>query len=306
MRDVIVLYGGETSSEREISLRSGKMVADSLSKVMPVELVILNQDILPKEVAHRHDAIIFPVTLGEFGEDGGLQALIENANLCYVGSDSKSSRLCMNKILTKKTVAKFGVPVVEGIEFSIKNGHSINLNQSFLMQGGLVLKPNSRGSSIGVKKLNYKTFYDFLPKMFDGDFLIEKNIAGKDLTVGVLDGKALEIVEILPKVGFLDYNNKYTPGASDRICPANISSEATKLIKHYAEVVYNVCKCRDWARVDFMFGDKEEIFFLEINTIPGMTATSFYPLSAEAAGISYDDLLLILVQLAEKRFLYQN
>ena len=124
---------------------------------------------------------------------------------------------------------------------------------------------------------------------------------GKDLTVGVLNGRALEIVKILPKHEFLDYDSKYTVGASDRICPAPIGPEATEKIKAYSEIAYRNCGCRDWARVDFMIDDLGNVFFLEINTLPGMTHTSFYPLSAAAVGISYDDLLVKLVNLAAAR-----
>ncbi|MDR0595466.1 MAG: D-alanine--D-alanine ligase, partial [Puniceicoccales bacterium] len=291
MRDVIILSGGERSSERDVSLRSGRALYDSLSKNFRTELIVYDKDELPSVVVERRDAIIFPITLGEFGEDGGLQALMDNAGLCYVGSGREASALCMDKFATKATVAERSVPVIDGVKFSVKGGKAMDLSKGFRFTGDCVLKPNDRGSSIGVKKVAGENIDAALINAHDGEFLLEKNIVGKDLTVGVLDGRALEVVEILPKHGFLDYDSKYTVGAADKICPAPISPGATKKVKTYAETAYRACGCRDWARVDFMINDSGDVFFLEVNTIPGMTQTSFYPLSAQTAGISFDDLL---------------
>ncbi len=300
MRDIIVLCGGKRSSEREVSICSGKNVAAELEKFFHTELIILNEDTLPYEVVNRHDAIIFPVTHGEFGEDGELQKLMEDAGLCYIGSDSVSSELCMNKFLTKKTVERVGIRVVPGLKLLIRDGQASLFDRKILNED-CILKPNDKGSSVYVRKTNNESFDDITKNLYDGEFILEKNIIGRDLTVGVLDGQALGIVEILPKHGLLDYEGKYTPGASERIYPANISSKIEKLVKQYAEDAYKACNCRDWARVDFMI-NADEAFFLEINTIPGMTATSFYPLSAKAAGISYESLLKRLILLAESRF----
>jgi D-alanine-D-alanine ligase len=299
-RDVIVLSGGGCSSEREISLRSGRLVYASLLKNFRTELIIYDRDELPGSVAKRRDAVIFPMTPGEFGEDGGLQALMDDAGLCYVGSGKEASALCMNKCAAKEVIATSGIPTVGGVKFSVKGGKAVGLDMSHLA-GTYVLKPNNRGSSIGVKKINAEDVGAVIAETHDGEFLLEANIVGKDLTVGVLDGRALEIVEILPKQGFLDYDSKYTMGASDRICPAPIGSEATETIKAYSEVAYRKCGCRDWARVDFMIDDFDNVFFLEINTLPGMAKSSFYPLSAAAVGISYDGLLIKLVKLASFR-----
>ncbi|MDR2436314.1 MAG: D-alanine--D-alanine ligase [Puniceicoccales bacterium] len=299
-KNVIVLAGGERSSEREISLRSGRLVYASLLKNFRAELIIYDRDELPDGMAGRRDAIIFPMTPGEFGEDGGLQALMDDAGLCYVGSGKEASALCMNKCAAKKVVADSGVPIVGGVRFFVRGGKAVGLDASHL-SGDYVLKPNDRGSSIGVKKINAENIGEAIAEAHDGEFLLETNITGKDLTVGVLDGRALGIVEILPKHGFLDYNSKYAVGASDRICPAPIGPEATEKIKTYSEIAYRRCGCRDWARVDFMIDDFGNVFFLEINTLPGMAQLSFYPLSAAAAGISYDDLLVKLVNLAALR-----
>ncbi|MDR1255319.1 MAG: D-alanine--D-alanine ligase [Puniceicoccales bacterium] len=301
MREVIVLAGGGTSSERDISLRSGYLVYESLSKNFKAKLVVYDRDGLPDDAAKRRDAIIFPMTPGEFGEDGGLQALLDEAGLCYVGSAKEASALCMNKFAAKNVAIRSGIPVAEGVKFTVKDGKAVDLN-GLRLSGSCVLKPNDRGSSIGVKKIDAGDVCGAILDAQDGEFLLEKSIMGKDLTVGVLGGRALEVVEILPKNGFLDYNSKYEEGAADRICPAPISPEATKKVKAYSEMAYHLCGCRDWARLDFMIDDLGNIFFLEINTIPGMTQASFYPLSAQVAGIPYDDLLTKLVSMAASRF----
>jgi D-alanine-D-alanine ligase len=302
MRDIIILAGGWSSSEREISLRSGRMVYESLArnKNFKTSLVILDRDELPDSVVARRDAVIFPITLGEFGEDGGLQALMDAAGLCYVGSGKMASALCMDKFATKNVLMKQGVRVVDGMKFTVENGTVVGLDRSRI-SGDCVIKPNGRGSSIEVKKINIGDIDSAVRNVRDGEFLLEKNIIGKDLTVGILDGEVLEVVEILPKHGFLNYYNKYTAGASDRICPAQIGAEATEVAKLYTETAYRACGCRDWARVDFMMDEAGNVFFLEINTLPGMTQTSFYPHSAMAAGIPFDELLVRLVNLAATR-----
>lgn len=300
MRDVIVLTGGGSSLERDVSLRSAKIVAEELSKIVNTELVIFDKDELPIEVAARKDAIIFPVALGDFVEDGGLQKSMDEAGLCYIGSDSAASALCMNKSAAKDVVSRVGVPVVPGMKFSVKSGIPLSVDKNAL-SGDFILKPNDKGSSLYVKKVNRDTFEDAVKDLYDGEFLLEKNIIGQDLTIGLLDGEALGVVKILPKHDFLDYDGKYVPGAAEKIYPADISPEATVAVKKYAELAYKACRCRDWARIDFMIsGDK--IFFLEINTSPGMTTTSLYPLSALAAGVSYKEFLTKLINLANERF----
>jgi D-alanine-D-alanine ligase len=206
----------------------------------------------------------------------------------------------MNKFATKNVLMQHGVRIVDGVKFIVKNGEAVGLDRTCL-SGDCVLKPNGRGSSIEVKKINIDDIDFAVRDVRDGEFLLEKNIVGKDLTVGILDGKVLEVVGILPKHGFLNYNNKYTVGASDKICPAPIGTTATKIAKSYTEIAYRACGCRDWARMDFMIDEMDNVFFLEVNTLPGMTQTRFYPHSARAAGISFDDLIVKLVNLAATR-----
>jgi D-alanine-D-alanine ligase len=300
--NVMILCGGKASSEREISLLSGENVYRECKQLFPAEKIILDEDYLPSHVQKAKNSIIFPLTLGEFGEDGGLQTLLEEAGLTFVGSDSKTSALCMDKFLSKQVVSREGILVIDGIKFSRNNLPSVDAVASS-MGTDLFIKPNAKGSSLGAHIIASKDdLVAALNNINDGgEYILEKRVAGIDLTVAVLDGKALEVVEILPKHGFLDYDNKYIPGRSDKICPAEIPQSIAKKIKDCSELIFTCCKCRDWARMDFILQSDGSLFFLETNTIPGMTKNSFFPISAAAAGMDMPGLVKKLVGLAAAR-----
>ncbi|MDR1457470.1 MAG: D-alanine--D-alanine ligase [Puniceicoccales bacterium] len=301
-REVIILTGGYSSSEKEISLLSSETVCQVCQNILPTTEIVLSRDKLPEEAISK-DAIIFPVAHGEFMEDGGLQAAMEAEDLTFIGSDSKASALCMNKSLTKQIVSEAGIPVIDGIKFVPANVPSSHLISNTLGHN-LFIKPNAKGSSIGTHVISSEmelglTIHRLNENM---EYIAERRIDGIDLTVAILDGKALEIVEILPKYGFLDYRNKYTPGYSSKICPARIPEDTKNMVKRYCEMAFKCCGCRDWARVDFLFQKNTgKVFFLEINTIPGMTQNSFYPMSASAAGIDLPALISALINLAADR-----
>jgi D-alanine-D-alanine ligase len=300
-REVIILTGGNSSSEKEISLLSSETVYQVCKSILPTTKIVLTRDELPAEAIQR-DAIFFPVAHGEFMEDGGLQAVMETEGLTFVGSDSKASALCMNKSLAKQIVSEAGIPIIDAIKFvpaSAPSPHSITSTLGY----NLFIKPNAKGSSIDTHVISSEMeLGSTIPRLSDMEYIVERRIDGIDLTVAVLDGKALEIVEILPKYGFLDYRNKYMPGYSSRICPARISEDTRNMVKQYCEMAFKCCGCRDWARIDFLLQKNTgKVFFLEINTIPGMTQTSFYPMSASAAGIDLPALISILIGLAANR-----
>jgi D-alanine-D-alanine ligase len=301
-RTVIVLCGGESSSEREVSLMLGEMVYERCRKIFNTKKIVLSRDELPKELVSQTDAIIFPTTLGAFGEDGQLQSLMEKSGLTFVGSGPKASKIGMDKHLAKQVVSKVGIPVVEGIKFS---KHEIPPLDEMIKKFGeaLVVKPNAGGSSIDVNRIFSKKDLERVMAGLEGDgeYILEKQIRGSDLSVGVLEGHALEIVEIISKHGFCDYDSKYVPGAAEKICPANIPSEKTKEVKRYAEMAFTACGCRDHARCDFMLTPTGEIYFLEINTLPCVGPNSLFPISAAGAGFSYEGVLRKLVDLASTR-----
>ncbi|MDR2629055.1 MAG: hypothetical protein LBC30_03650 [Puniceicoccales bacterium] len=301
-REVIILTGGNSSSEKEISLLSSETVYRVCKSILPTTKIVLTRDELPDE-AIQEDAIIFPIAHGEFMEDGGLQAAMEAKGLTFVGSDSKASALCMDKSLTKQVVSEAGIPVVDGIKFapaSTPSPHSI----VSMFGCNLFIKPNAKGSSIDTHVISSEMELRLIIHRLNEDmeYVVERRIDGIDLTVAILDGKALEIVEVLPKYGFLDYRNKYTPGYSSKICPARIPEDTRNMVKRYCEMAFQCCGCRDWARIDFLFQKNTgKVFFLEINTIPGMTQNSFYPISANTAGIELPALISMLIGLAADR-----
>lgn len=297
--EVIILCGGWSSSEREISLLSGENIYQSCKDVFNVKKVILNDDCLPEEILHKKDAIIFPITHGEFGEDGQLQALLEENGFIFVGCDSVSSALCMDKYRAKMAVSDAGVPVIDGMKFVQSSANDI-IND---LQYPVFIKPNDKGSSVDAHIANTKEDFQNLIKDLCSttEYLAERKINGCDMTVGILDGKALEIVEIHPSSEFFTYDNKYTSGHANEICPAKISNDLTNSIKRYAEMAYRACNCRDWARADFMMTKTGDIYFLEMNTLPGMTNESLFPKSAKAAGIDIVSLFGQFISLATKR-----
>jgi D-alanine-D-alanine ligase len=302
LRNVVILCGGKSSSEKDVSLMLGEIVYGACRKIFNARKIVLTRDELPEEIMSQTDAVIFPATLGAFGEDGQLQSLMEKAGLTFVGSSSEASRIGMDKQLTKQIVSKSGVPVIDGIKFS-KNAvpHPDEIVERFGEE--LVIKPNGEGSSLHVNRIFSKGDLERVLAELDGsgEYILEKQIRGSDLSVGVLEGRALAVVEIISKHGFCDYDSKYIPGAAEKICPAAISPKKTDEIKRHAETAFRVCGCRDHARCDFMLTPSGEVHFLEINTLPCMGPNSLFPISAGGTGFSYESILRKLVDLAGAR-----
>jgi D-alanine-D-alanine ligase len=244
--------GGGSSAQREISLLSSENVYEECHKIFPTMKIILTKDALPYEAIYKH-TVIFPVLHGKFMEDGGLQAALEAAGLAFVGSDSKASKLCMDKSLTKQVVAKAGIPVVEGIKFTMSNVQSADSIVSSL-GSNLFMKPNANGSRIDTHVVSSKKELEQIMCRLDRDieYILKRRIDGKNLAVAMLEGRALEVVDISRKYGFLDYMNKYTPGYSNRIGPSTIPEDTKSMVKQYCEDAFRCCGCRDWARIYLM------------------------------------------------------
>jgi D-alanine-D-alanine ligase len=301
-RKVIVLCGGGSTSETGISLASGENVYQLCKDFFPTDKVILESDALPPQVRDATDSIIFPLTIGEFGEDGGLQLLMEQAGLTFVGSGSEVSALCMNKFATKQVLSAAGIQIPVGVHFKKSNAPSAD-EAVALLGSDLFLKPNAMGSSIGACVISSK---NQLKAVIDGisdgkEYVLERRIRGVDLSVAVLSGVALEVVKTVSSGEFLDFKNKYTAGMADRTCPAAIPQEVRDRVRICAEVAFRHCNCRDWARMDFLMRDDGEVFLLEVNTIPGMGNHSAFPMSSAAVGIDPKTLVSKLVALAAAR-----
>jgi D-alanine-D-alanine ligase len=301
----IALFFGGTSEEREVSLISGKSVAEKLDQskydVTPVEVNVDGSWQLPEGTD-----VAFLALHGPGGEDGTVQSKLDELKIPYTFSGAVASALAMDKNETKKIVSRAGILVAEQIEIN-KSDYEKN-PESFLKQitGMVVIKPNRIGSSYGVTisdKLEEIKLAIDQAFVHGDDILIEKYIAGKEFTVPVLGNKklqALPVIEIVPKNGskFFDFKAKYQEEFRDEIVPARISPELTKKLQDEALKIHKLIGCRGVSRSDFIVTDKEEIYFLEINTIPGMTGASLVPQSAAAAGYSYSQFLDKLIDLA--------
>lgn len=294
---VAILCGGGSSSEREISIRSGRAAYEALKFQIETAIFELTEDALPEEIDSSRD-IILPLGHGEFMEDGGLQTLLEAENFSYAGSDAVASRLCMDKIAVKKIAESLGIITPKYCVYEGQNFETLWK----IFGGPFVIKPDNKGSSVDVYKIyNQKEFQEHADLLKKGYWLIERCIEGKELTVGVLVRRALPVIEIHAKEGFYDYHNKYTAGATEYRVPAPISDQSTVQAKKIAEKIFEACKCRDFGRVDCMMDHQGKLYLLEVNTIPGMTATSLLPKAAAAEGISFEQLCLKMVRFAFDR-----
>ena len=298
-KSIVVLYGG-VGPERDVSLVSGQAIADALSQQFAVEPLQIDSATLPESI-DRETSVVFPALHGTFGEDGRLQKLLEDAGISYSGSDAEASRLCMMKDRTKERAHQLGIPMPEGIVFDSAN---VPLADAVIDKLGtsLVTKPADQGSSVGLSFTEHRSALGVaLSQIRSGKWLIEQRIRGRELTVGLLNGKAMGIVEILSPDGKYDFSAKYTPGTTEYRYPADLEPAVETQIKKNAEVLFKSCGCRDFARIDFLL-DGAVAYFLEINTLPGLTATSLLPKSASCIGLDFEALARELVTPALQRF----
>jgi len=300
----VALLSGGVSSEREVSLNSGDQVYDALDQE---KYNIVRYD--PKtdlarlvEDAPGIDAALI-ILHGPYGEDGTVQGLLELLNIPYQGSGVLGSSLAMNKLASKYLYEKADLPIPPYI--ALQKGDALE-PAAWGKQLGLplVIKPNEAGSSVGmtiVKSL--ETIQKAVEKAFshDSTLLIEGYIDGIELTAGVIGNKdllALPIIEIVPddEHEFFDYEAKYTAGVTQEICPARIDDEMTQKAQTYAKTAHTALFCKGYSRTDMIL-KAGEIYVLETNTIPGMTATSLLPQAARVAGLSFSRLLDQLIDL---------
>jgi D-alanine-D-alanine ligase len=297
----IVILSGGIGPEREVSLRSGQSLFDSLSPRFNTELLDLRDKSLPEHLSPSTD-IVFPIIHGEFGEDGELQELLDSAGFEYCGSGAISSRLCMNKALTKTRVAKEGVRIPKG--FNFQSPKDLNPEEVLSALGDhLIIKPTDQGSSVSLFLISGKNeLEDQLQDLKDGNWMVEERIFGREVTIGVLNNDTLGVVEVIPVGGVYDFDRKYTPGSTEYRFPAIIDPETEVEIKDFALRAYQSCGCRDFARVDFIICDDGHAHFLEINTLPGLTQTSLLPKSASSSGYNFDQLTKKLISPAIDRY----
>jgi len=298
---IIAVFCGGTSAEKEVSLGSGRACALALARNFPTRLFEISENALPAVLdPERH--VVFSTLHGTFGDDGGMQSLLDAAGVEYAGCTAEGSAVCFNKQRTKKAVAAAGVNVCAGHQFSTdRMPDAAELVAS--LGEKLILKPTCNGSSVGLHVIESAAqLGEVLSRLPAGDWLVERRVFGRELTVGVLGGKAMAVVEVAPKSGLYDYTSKYTKGMTEYLAPAPLPDEVTRSVQAMAERAFAAAGCRDYARIDFMLSGKNEPFFLEINTLPGMKDTSLLPMSARCVGLDFTALVRELVAPALARF----
>jgi D-alanine-D-alanine ligase len=299
-RAVAVLCGG-TSSEREVSLGSGRACALALARSFPTRLIELSENALPRDLDSASH-VVFSTLHGTFGEDGGMQRLLDGAGVQYAGCGAASSALTMDKARTKEAVAAHGVKVAEAIVFGA-SGRPSAAEITARLGADVVLKPNNEGSSVGLSVVDSRAGLEAaLGRIVKGTWMAERRIRGRELSVGVLNGRAMGVVEIRPHSGVYDYASKYTKGLTEYLAPAPLDPELAGAVGRAAETAFSACGCRDYARVDFILSAEDEPFLLEINTLPGMKETSLLPMSARCAGWDFTGLVREMVTPAWSRF----
>jgi len=290
-RRVGVLMGG-LSKEREISLKTGKAVAKALSgKGYRVHSIDVGRDIAEVLIKEKIECA-FIALHGRFGEDGTIQGMLELMGIPYTGSGVLASALAIHKIMAKKVFACEKIPTPSFEVFyrgEIERGELRKISVPL----PLVVKPAREGSTIGISIVRreeelipaFKTAGDY-----DEEILVEEFVKGKEITVAILDGLALPIIEIAPRSGFYDYHAKYTKGETEYILPARIPREKYLYAQEVALKAYQVFGCSGCVRVDMMADEDGNPYVIDVNTMPGMTETSLVPQAAAYAGIPFEDL----------------
>jgi D-alanine-D-alanine ligase len=239
---------------------------------------------------------------GTFGEDGQIQKILEERGIAYTGDNASASEIAWDKIRTKEKFQEHGV--------ATPAWEVIHAGQKPTIPVPLVVKPAREGSTVGI--VIVKTREQLEPAIaeaskYDRELLIEKFVSGRELTIGILGDQALPIIEIIPKGGFYDFNNKYpflnpqAGGGAKHVCPANIDAEKTNEVQQLALRAFRAADLQVYGRVDVILPDNEPATVLEVNTIPGMTEASLLPEAASAAGISYTDLCARIIALSQAR-----
>jgi D-alanine-D-alanine ligase len=298
---IIAVLAGGASPERDVSLGSGAASALALARSFPTRFFEVEADALPAGLdPSRH--VVFSTLHGTFGEDGGMQRLLDRAGIHYAGCDAACSALTMDKDRTKQAVAARGVAVARGLTFNADQKPTAAKVAAELGED-VVLKPNDQGSSVGLRMITQRVELEAgLAGVTTGNWLIEQRIVGRELSVGVLRGRAMGVVEIRPKSGVYDFTSKYTKGMTEYFAPAPLDDGLTAQVREAAETAFAACGCRDYARVDFILTAKNVPFLLEINTLPGMKETSLLPMSAQCTGLDFTALVRELISPALGRF----
>tara|TARA_B100001758_G_C18341960_1_gene574820 strand:+ start:90 stop:983 length:894 start_codon:yes stop_codon:yes gene_type:complete len=286
-----VLMGGN-SSERQVSLSSGKAIVNACKKLEhEVKEFDPKEDFDSLSVEIKKVDLVFNALHGGDGENGVISSKLDSLGVKYTGSEEEASAICINKDKSKKIVKKEDYYTPNWVILKKDDSKTPDISN---LNFPLVVKPNSEGSTIGLSIIQDESkLIDAikLARIYDDNVLIETFITGREITVGVIAEESYPIVEIIPSHELYDYECKYTKGMTNYICPAKIDKNLSKKIKKIGLDIHQLLKCRHYSRVDFRLDEDNIPWFLELNTHPGMTETSLLPKSAAAAGIDFNSLI---------------
>jgi D-alanine-D-alanine ligase len=294
-----VLLGGN-SAEREVSLASGKAISaackelghDVLDLDPEFDVRLLVPDLLTVD-------LVFNGLHGGDGENGVIPGFLQSLGVKYTGSRNEASAICMDKRISKALVHRKDLLTPNWV--SLANNDPLPSVGDMVFP--VVIKPNDQGSTIGLTVVKDESELDDaieLARQFANVVLIEEFIVGKEITVTVIGDKAYPIVEIVPSHGLYDYECKYNQGMTEYFCPANIDKDLTKAIQESALKIHKLLGCRHYSRADFRLDENGKAWFLELNTLPGMTETSLVPKAAKASGLSFPELIQTIINEALK------
>lgn len=296
---IAVIQGGP-SSEAAVSRVTSKAIQDALKELnISYEVFEADHHLVENLKSRRFNCALIALH-GRYGEDGIVQGICEYLKVPYSGSGVLASALAFHKEKSKQQFKVLNIPTPEGFLILRKKNTKVE-DYNRPKNYPAIIKPNQDGSSVGVYICQNETEYlknlsEALKKF--SELVVEQFIVGHDVTVGLLNGEALEPILIKPKEGFYNYENKYTAGKTEYLIPAPLKPETIKTLKSYSEKIFNHFELRAYARVDFMLDKDENIFTLEVNTLPGMTPTSLLPKAAKHAGYKFSDIIRMLIDKA--------
>lgn len=334
--NIAVLFGG-ISPERNVSIVGGKAVVDALRSkghnVIPIdpalgkdyqkaedeiaEMVVMPSDAELQRFHARNyiDTVSLPifdsidiafiVLHGKYGEDGLIQSLLELRGVPYTGSKVKASALSMDKATSKNLFSAAGILTPPWLGLRESDDEDAEIFNEIRKELGneVVFKPNDQGSSVGITIVTSGNLDEMEQayknaRHYSDAVIVEKYIPGREITVGLLGGEALPVIEIVPEEKFYDYEHKYTKGRTEYICPAELSDDITEFVQSIAVVANNIIGASCFARADFRLSPENEPYLLELNTIPGFTSKSLVPMAAQEIGIEFPDLCENIINLA--------